>query len=396
MRNSKLSPLRLSALLALLAILASACGGPSPAPSPKAEAPGANAPKAEAPGTGSRAPGTGGSAIGFLFVGPKDDFGYNQAAYLGSVDVEKAAGGLKVLRAENVPENQEAERVMEQMIRNGAKIIFPTSYGHLDPALEVARRHPEVVFVHQGGLKTAANLGTYFGNIYEAVYLSGVAAGKMTRTGKLGYIVSFPIPQVLLNINAFTLGARSVNPNVTTTVVFTANWCDPGKQAEAANTLIAQGVDVLTQHQDCTKTIIETAERKGVMSVGYHADASTLAPKGWITGARWNWGPLYTRMVEAIQSGQWASSPFNGKYRVGLKDGVVDLAAFGPSVPEEVRKLVLEKKQAIIDGKLQPFAGPVKDQSGQVRIPDGVKPAVEDLEKTDYLVEGVIGTIPRS
>jgi len=376
MSRSAFHPFRFFSLIAIASLVIAACGGTTPAPQATA------ATKA-------------GAVVGFIFVGPGDDYGYNQAAFLGSKAVEADLPGVKVLRAENVPETEEAERVMEQMIRDGATIIFPTSYGHLDPALAVAARHPEVIFVHQGGLKTAENLGTYFGTIWEAVYLSGVAAGKMTKTNKLGYIVSFPIPQVLLNINAFTLGARSVNPDATTIVVFTANWCDPGKQAEAANTLIAQGVDVLTQHQDCTKTIVETAERNGIMSVGYHADASPLAPKGWITGSIWNWGPLYDDMVKTIQAGKWAESPYKGKYRVGLKDGVVALAPFGASVPQEVQSLVLEKKQAIIDGTLFPFEGPIKDQDGKVRIEAGVRPPVEDLETTDYLVEGVIGTIPK-
>jgi basic membrane lipoprotein Med (substrate-binding protein (PBP1-ABC) superfamily) len=217
----------------------------------------------------------------------------------------------------------------------------------------------------------------------------------MTKSTKLGFIVSFPIPQVLMNINAFELGAKSVNPDAKTYVVFTANWCDPGKQAEAANNLIAQGVDVLTQHQDCSKTIVETAERRGVMSVGYHADAAALAPKGWLTGAVWKWGPLYTEEVKAVLDGKWAGGPFSGKYRVGMKEGAVELAPFGAAVPADVQKLVKDKQQAILDGKLAPFEGPVKDQNGAVKIAAGVKPSVDDLEKTDYLVDGVVGSIPR-
>lgn len=240
-RRTCLSTLWALTALVLLSLVLGACAAPGPT-SPGAAA--ANPGDQEASST----PGVGGSAIGFIFVGPRDDYGYNQAAYLGSEVVAQAFPELEILRAENVPENQEAERVMENMIRNGARIMFPTSYGHLDPALEVAKRHPEVIFEHQGGLKTAENLGTYFGTIWEVVYLSGVAAGRMTQSGKLGYIVSFPIPQVLLNINAFTLGAQSVNPDIQTIVVFTASWCDPGQQAEATNSLIAQEVDVLTQH----------------------------------------------------------------------------------------------------------------------------------------------------
>jgi basic membrane protein A len=342
----------------------------------------------------SNAPGTGGKAVGFLFVGAKDDYGYNQAAYLGSEGVEKAFPDLKMLRSENVPETAEAERVMEEMIRQGAKIIFPTSYGHLDPALEVAKRHPDVIFFHQGGLKTSDNLGTYFGTIYEPVYLAGIAAGKMSKTGKLGYIVSVPIPQVLLNVNAFTLGARSVNPAATTTVTFTGSWCDPGQQANAANSLIDSGIDVLTQHQDCTKTVIETAERRGVMTVGYHADASTLAPKGWIVGSVWNWAKLYEDMVKIASEGKFDGSIYDGKFRGGLKDDIVQLTEFGSVVPEAVKKFVLDKKQELLDGKLSPFMGPVKDQNGSVKIAEGTIPKEDDLEATDYLVEGVIGSIP--
>jgi basic membrane protein A len=384
-------------ILFLLILLLTACA-PAAAPTTGGSAPAAaatEAPAAEAPAAEASAPGTGGSAIGFIFVGPSDDFGYNQAAYLGSQAVEEAFPDLEVLRAENVPENQEAERVMETMIRSGAKIIFPTSYGHLDPALEVAKRHPDVIFLHQGGLKTAENLGTYFGTIWETVYLSGVAAGHMSKTGKLGYIVAFPIPQVLLNINAFTLGAQSVNPDIETTVVFTASWCDPAQQAEAANSLIAQGVDVLTQHQDCTKTIIETAERAGVMSVGYHADASTLAPEGWIVGSVWDWGALFVEMATTVQNGEFAGSPYSGTYRAGVADGAVKLTAFGKNVPQEVQDEVLAIQAQLLDGSFFPFTGPIYDQAGNIQIAEGVQPSVDELEAANYLIQGVIGSIPQ-
>ncbi|WP_052703115.1 BMP family ABC transporter substrate-binding protein [Paenibacillus beijingensis] len=343
----------------------------------------------------TNAPGTGGSAVGFIFVGTKDDYGYNQAAYLGSVGVEKAFPNMKVLRAENVPETAEAERVMEQMIKDGAKVIFPTSYGHLDPALNVAKRHPDVVFFHQGGLKNADNLGTYFGTIWEPVYLAGIAAGKMSKTGKLGYIVSVPIPQVLLNVNAFELGAKSVNPNATTSVVFTGSWCDPGQQANAANSLIDNGADVLSQHQDCTKTVIETAERRGMMTVGYHADASSLAPKGWIVGSVWNWSDLYVDMVKTAVDGNFKGSKYDGKYRGTLKDNIVQMTGFGAGVPDDVKQFDEQKKEELLNGTLQPFKGPLKDQAGNVQIKEGETPTVEQLEATNYLVEGVIGNIPK-
>lgn len=359
--------------------------------------PGANAGETGGAGNGAASAdvGTGGSAVGFIFVGTKDDYGYNQAAYLGSAAVEEAYPDLKVLRAENVPETAEAERVMEQMIKDGAKVIFPTSYGHLEPALNVAKRHPDVAFYHQGGLKTADNLGTYFGTIWEPVYLAGVAAGKMSENGKIGYIVSVPIPQVLLNVNAFTLGAQSVNPEAETSVVFTGSWCDPGQQANAANSLIDGGVDVLTQHQDCMKTVIETAERRGVMTVGYHADAASLAPNGWITGSLWNWPELFVDMVQTAQNGEFKGSKYDGKYRGTLADNVVQLGSFGANVPDDVKQLVDERKAELLAGTLQPFAGPIKDQSGAVRIAESAVPTVEELESTNYLVEGVIGSIPQ-
>jgi basic membrane lipoprotein Med (substrate-binding protein (PBP1-ABC) superfamily) len=336
-----------------------------------------------------------GPTIGFLYVGPKNDFGYNQAAYEGSLAVGKAFPDAKILQAENVPETSEASRVMEKMIKDGATTIFATSYGHLEPALEVAAKHPDVIFEHQGGQKTAPNLGTYFGTIYEAQYLTGMAAGLMTKTDKLGYVVAVPIPQTLLNINAFELGAQSVNPKAQTTVVFTNNWCDPGKQAEAANALIEGGADVLSQHQDCTKTIVETAERKGVMSVGYHADAGSLAPKGWISGSVWNWGPLYTDIVQTIVDGKWKGSKYAGNYRVGFADSdVIKLAPFGSSVPADVQKQVLAKQKEMKAKDFYPFEGPIVDQSGKTVIPAGKNPTPAELETTDYLVKGVVGKIP--
>jgi basic membrane lipoprotein Med (substrate-binding protein (PBP1-ABC) superfamily) len=375
----------------LMAGVLAACAAPAAPAAPT----GASATTA-APAVAS-APGTGGTAIGFLFVGPKDDYGYNQAAYIGSEAVEKAMGDkYKVLRAENVPENEEAERVMENMIQQGAKIIFPTSYGHLDPAINVAKRHPDVVFMHQGGAKSTENVGAYFGTIWQPVYLSGVAAGKMSKTGKLGYIVAFPIPQTLLNINAFALGAQSVNPDATVNVVFTASWCDPAKQTEAVKTFVAAGVDVVTQHQDCAKAIVEAAERAGIMSVGYHADGSALAPKGWITGSQWDWGNLYVDIAKTIADGKFKGSKYDGVYREGFKEGVVKLSPFGAAVPEDVKKLVLEKQQEMLDGKLNPFTGPIKDQAGTVQIPEGTTLDTIELEaKTNYLVQGVTGTIPK-
>lgn len=375
---------RLSAVAAAAMLLAAACATNTTA-------------QAE---TAAAAPGTGGSKIGFIFVGPKDDYGYNQAAYEGSQAVAKAYPDLEVLTAENVPEDDNAARVMEGMIRKGAKIIFATSYGHRDPALKVAAANPDVVVLQQGNIVDGAmppNFGTYFGTVYEPVYLAGIVAGKTTRTNKLGYVYAFPISQTLDNINAFQLGAASVNPAAKTYVVNTSSWCDPAKQAEAAKSLLSQGVDVISQHQDCTATVIRATEAAGAYTVGYHADASSLAPKGWLTGSQWDWGPLYTTMVETVLAGKFTGSPYNANFRVGLKTGDNPFvqSPYGPAVTEETKQLVEDAKAKISkDGS--PFLGPVVDQAGTVRVPDGTVPDYKTIESIDYFVQGVVGKIPAS
>ena len=333
--------------------------------------------------------------VGFTYVGPKDDFGYNQAAYEGSLAVE-ALDGVEVLQAENVPETSEAEAQMQSMIDEGADLIFATSYGHLEFAANLAAENPDVVFVHQGGLEgeDLPNLGTYFGTVYEPVYTAGIAAGAASESGMLGYVYAFPIPQTLANINAFTLGAQSVNPDIETITISTGSWCDPSLQAEAAQSLLDQGVDVITQHQDCTKTIIEATEAAGAYSVGYHADASELAPEGWLTGSEWDWDEMYVDIVETVRSGDFESSAYNGDFRVGLQTGDNPFvqSAFGPSVSDDTETLVDEARQSFIDGG-SPFAGPVADQDGDEVYAEGEQPTYDEVETMDFFVEGVIGTI---
>ncbi|WP_426573848.1 BMP family ABC transporter substrate-binding protein [Aquihabitans sp. McL0605] len=334
--------------------------------------------------------------VGFIYVGPKDDYGYNQAAYEGSIAMEKATGA-KVLQAENVPETADAEQVMQNMIDKGAKLIFATSYGHFEFAKNLAEKNPDVVFVHQGGLKGDAkldNLGTYFGTVYEPVYLAGIAAGKATKTNKLGYIYAFPIPQTLANINAFTLGAQSVNPKATTTTIATGSWCDPSVQAQAVKSLLDKDVDVISQHQDCTKTIIEATEAAGAMSVGYHHDASSLAPKGWVTGSEWNWGPLYTDIVKTVQAGKFKGSKYDGDFRVGLQTGNNPFvqSPYGSMVDADTKATIEKAKQSFVDGG-SPFKGPVKDQDGKIVVKAGEQPTYAQIETMDYFVQGVVGKI---
>jgi basic membrane protein A and related proteins len=337
-------------------------------------------------------------AVGFIMVGPKDDFGYNQAVYEGSEVIKDAFPDLEVLTAENVPEDDTAATTMEQMIDKGAKLIFATSYGHLDAALKVAEAHPDVVVVQQGNTITTdvpSNSGTYFGTVYEPMYLAGIAAGSSTKSDKLGYVYAFPIPQTIANINAFERGAQSVNPDVETITVSTSSWCDPGKQQAAAESLLSQGVDVLTQHQDCTSTVIQAAEEAGAMTVGYHADASSLAPEGWLTGAVWDWGPLYTDIVQTVIDGDFVGSEFNDNFRVGYKTGTNPfvLADFGPGVTDQTKAAIEEAQAWLATDEGSPFLGPVQDQDGKVVIEDGVVPTYAENDAMAVFVQGVVGKL---
>ena len=376
------------AAVLLLALVASACGSNSDS-------------TASAGGDDASAPGKGSEAVGFIFVGPKDDFGYNQAAYDGAMAVKDAFPDLDVLTAENVPETDEAARVMEGMIAKGAKIIFATSYGHLDAALKVAADHPDVAIVQQGNLikdDVPANAGTYFGTVYEPVFLAGMVAGKQTKTNKLGYVYAFPIPQTIANIDAFELGALSVNPKAETYVVNTSNWCDPAKQEEAARSLLSQGVDVLTQHQDCTATVTKAAEAAGAMVVGYHADASSLAPKGWIAGSEWDWAELYKDIVQTSLAGEFTGSKYNANFRSGLKDGLNPFvqSKFGAGVSQETKDLVAAAEKDIA-GSGSPFKGPIMSQDGKELVAAGTVPDYATIESTMVVfVKGVIGELPKS
>jgi len=368
---------RLLPLLAVVAMTATACGSTSD----------------DTPDAG----GDGVDTVGFIYVGPKDDFGYNQAAYDGSLAVADAFPDITVLNVENVPETSEAEVVMQDMIEQGADLIFATSFGHLEFAANLAAEYPDVVFVHQGGLVGDLgldNLGTYFGTVYEPVFTAGIAAGAASETGKLGFVYAFPIPQTLANINAFTLGAQSVNPDIETITVSTGSWCNPGLQAEAAQSLLDQGVDVITQHQDCTKTIIEITESAGAYTVGYHADASELAPEGWLTGSEWDWAATYIDIVQTVIDGEFATSAYNGDFRVGLQTGDNPFvqSAFGPAVSEETIALIDAARERFIAGG-SPFEGPVVDQAGTEQVAAGSQPTYDEVETMDYLVASVVGSV---
>jgi basic membrane protein A len=334
--------------------------------------------------------------VGFVYVGSRADYGYNQAHAEGAKAVSTLPG-VKVREEENVPETVAVQKTMESMINlDGAKLIFPTSFGYFDPhILTLAQKYPDVTFLHCGGLyqegKHPKNVGSYFGYIDEAEYVAGAVAGLTTKSNKLGFIAAKPIPQVLRNINAYELGARSVNPAATLSVIFTGDWSLPVKEAEAANSLIDQGVDVLTAHVDSPKVVVETAEHRNVYSTGYHASQAALAPRGYLTGAEWNWSKIYTDYVNEVQSGR----PWQHLVRGGLKEGYVKLSPYGEAVSAAARKKADEAKAGLEAGTLVIFKGPLKSNTGQAILAAGASRGQTDieLEKMDYLVEGVQGTL---
>jgi len=335
--------------------------------------------------------------VGFVYVGPKDDYGYNQAHHEGALVVAKLPG-VKIREEENVPETDAVQKTMESMISlDGSKLLFPTSFGYFDPHILVeAKKFPDVTFFHCGGLydatKHPANVGSYFGYIDEAQYVSGIVAGMTTKTNKLGFIAAKPIPQVLRNINAFTLGARSVNPKATTAVVFTGDWSMPSKEADATNSLADQGVDVITMHVDSPKIIVEQAEKRGIFVTGYHASQAPLAPKGYLTGAEWNWGNVYTQYVDWVRGGK----AYPHLLRGGFKDGFIKMSPYGAAVSADAKTKADAAKAALTDGSLVIFKGPLNDNAGKQIIAPGVSMVQTDvnLEKMSYLVEGVKGAIP--
>jgi simple sugar transport system substrate-binding protein len=335
--------------------------------------------------------------VGVIYVGPRGDFGYNQAQAEAAAAIKKLPG-IKVVEEENVPETVAVQKTMEAMInQDKASLIFPTSFGYFDPhMLKMAEKYPKVRFAHCGGMwtdgKHPKNTGSYFGYIDECQYLAGIVAGFTSKTKKLGFIAAKPIPQVLRNINAFTMGARSVDPSITTRLIFTGEWSMPVKEAEAATSLIDQGADVLTCHVDSPKVIVETAEKRGIFSSGYHASQAALAPKGYLTGAEWDWATPYGAQIKAAQSG----APMPNFLRGGLKDGYVKMSPYGAAVGEAARKKADEIKAAMLKGGYVIFKGALKDNKGGTVIPAGTNldQFNPELEKMNYLVEGVIGSIP--
>lgn len=341
-------------------------------------------------GTATPAPKTTSTAndkpvAGFIFVGPTGDGGWSGSHEDGRKQVEKDLG-VKTIFKESVPEGPEVEKVMKDMIDQGVKIIFATSFGYMDYVEKVAKQNPNVKFMHCSGYKTSENMGNYFGRIEQARYLSGIVAGLKTKSNKIGYVAAFDIPEVVRGINSFTLGVRSVNPNAKVNVTWTSTWYDPAKEKDAAKTLLADGCDVIAQHQDTTGPQI-AAEEKGAFAIGYNTDSRKAAPKAFLTAPVWNWGPYYVKQVKAVMDGTWKAE----SYWKGMEDGIVALAPLTDLATPEAKTKVEEVQKKLLAGSFNVFAGPIKDQSGKERVAAGQVLSDKDQLSCDWFVEGVVG-----
>ena len=329
--------------------------------------------------------------IGFVYVSPIGEAGWTTQHDIARKEMEKNLGAKITTKVvENVPEGADAERVIRDLAQQGSKLIFTTSFGFMNPTLKVAKQFPDVKFVHLTGYKTAANVATANARFYEGRYLAGVLAGKMSKSGVAGYVAAFPIPEVLQGINAFTRGFRSVNPKAEVKVVWVNSWFDPGKERDAALTLIGQGADVVTHHTDST-AVVQAAEEKGKYALAYHSDMKKFGPKAQIAAVTHHWDKYYTQQAQAVIDGNWKTSATWG----GIKDGFVKLEGYGPAVPNEVKQFVLAKEKEIVAGSLTPFDGPVKDNEGKLRLDKGHMND-DGLNKMDYFVEGVAGKLPKN
>jgi len=373
------------ASLAMLTALAAAtligCSKKDDTPAPAASAPAAAAAPAKAEPL----------KVAFVYIGPVGDAGWTFAHDKGRKAVEEKYGDkVKTTFVENVPESAaDAERVIRQLAVDGNKLIFGTTFGYMEAMLKVAKEFPDVKFEHATGFKTADNLAQYDVRTYEGAYLAGVVAGKMSKSGKLGVVASVPIPEVIRNIDSFTLGARSVNPKATTRVVWVNKWFDPGKEREAATTLIGQGVDVLMQNTD-SAAVVQTAQEKGVYAFGWDSDMTSFGPKAHQAASMINWSVYYNKRVGEVLDGTWKT----GSSWLGLKEDGIDLGAFNPDLPADVKALVAERKKAIIDGSAPIWKGPVVDNTGKEVV---AKDAVADdafLHGIKFYVQGVEGKVP--
>ena len=329
--------------------------------------------------------------VGFVYVSPIGDAGWTFQHDLARLAIlEKFGDKVETSYVESVAEGPDAERVIRQLAADGHQLIFTTSFGYMNPTIKVAKQFQNVTFAHCSGYKRSKNVSTYLARFYEGRYLAGIIAGKMTKSNTLGYVAAFPIPEVVRGINAFARGVRSVNPDAQVRVVWVSSWYDPGKEREAAETLIAQGSDVLMQHTDST-AVVQAAQDRNVFAIGYHSDMAKYGPKAHLTASIHVWDQFYIDKVQEVMDGKAESNDTWG----GFGAGMVALSPLGDMVPDDVRKLVETAQADISSGKLHPFAGPVMDNKGKTPVPEGETMSDKDLLTMQYYVDGVVGDLPK-
>ncbi len=328
--------------------------------------------------------------VGFIYVGPIGDHGWSYQHDQGRLAIEKALGDkVQTSYLEKVPEGADAERALERLARSGHKLIFATSFGYMDSVIKVAKRYPDVRFEHATGYKRAKNVSTYSARFYEGRYIIGKIAARVSKKGMAGYIASFPIPEVVRGINSFMLGAQSVNPQFKIKVVWVNSWYDPGKEADAAKVLIAQGADILTQHTDSAAPM-QVAEEKGIKAFGQASDMIKFGPKAQLTAVIDDWSPYYISRARAVLEGTWKSEDTWG----GLASGMVKMAPY-TNMPEDVKKMAQETEEAIRSGKLHPFTGPIYDQDGKLRAKKGEVLSDKVLLGMNWYVKGIDDKLPK-
>ena len=329
--------------------------------------------------------------VGFVYVGPVGDHGWTYRHDIGRQALEKAFGAqVETSFVESVKEGADAERVIRQLASSGHELIFTTSFGYMNPTVKVAKRFPKVKFEHATGYKRTNNVSTYMARFYEGRHVAGLVAGHMSKSNVIGYVASFPIPEVVRGINAFTLALRSVKPAAVVKVVWVSSWYDPGKEADAAKALIDQGADVILQHTD-SPAPLQVAESRGVWAVGQASDMRAFAPKAQLTAIIDNWDGYYVARAKAVIDGTWNSADTWG----GLKAGMVEMAAYSKAIPADVVAIANAAVKGIMDGSVHAFQGPISDQSGKLVTPPGERMSDEALLKMDWYVQGVQGKLPK-
>jgi basic membrane protein A and related proteins len=329
--------------------------------------------------------------VSFVDVGPIGDQGWSYQHHQGLLALKKEFGDrIDTNYVENVPEGPDAERVIDQLAATGSSIIFTTSFGFMNPTIKVATRYPNVKFEHATGFKQAPNVATYNARFYEGRHVIGLIAGKMTKTNTIGYIGSFPIPEVVMGINSAYLAAKSVNPNVKFKVIWVSSWFDPGKETDAAKALVDQGCDILMQHTD-SPAAMKFAEEKGIYAFGQASDMAQFGPNAQLTSIVDNWNPYYIRRVKALLDGTWKT----GDVWDGIKDGTVVIAPLSKKIPEDVAKIAETARDAIAAGTVHPFTGPINKQDGSPWLKTGEKATDKDLLSMNFYVQGIEGSLPK-